>query len=92
MIFRYFLLKAKELKVCTNRSSSLPRKTLLLKHSATVTLNSVTLTSHHVRGAGSGMCELTNQSRLGFLKTGIKDTVTKTEHFRWRENKTFSEQ
>ena len=33
-------------------------------------------------GAGSSMCELTNQSRLGIWERGLKETGPKTERFR----------
>lgn len=35
-----------------------------------------------VSRAGSGVCELTNQSRLGITEEGLKETVAKTECFR----------
>ena len=39
-----------------------------------------------VRGAGSGVFELTNSSRLGIREVGLKETGGKTVHFRQRGN------
>ena len=37
-------------------------------------------------GAGSGVCELTNQGRLGVQDGWLMETVAKTKGFREREN------
>ena len=93
------VLKVKKVKVGTNRSSSIPQKTLRLKRPiSSAALNSFGSAIHHVThlhidwqlvlqvmvrvvqnscsvvasGAGSGMCELTNQSRLGIQEVGLE--------------------
>ena len=69
LFFLFYTLKdlqSWEVKVCTNRSSSLPQKTLLIKSSFFCTWEFIKQScSVVVSGAGSDMCELTNQSRLG---------------------------
>ena len=40
-----------------------------------------------VSGAGSGMCNLTNQRRLGIQMGRLKEAVAETEYFRQKVNK-----
>ena len=51
-------------------------RTQLIEHSCSVV----------VSWAGSDMCDLTNQSRLGIWGRGLKETGAKTERFRQRGN------
>lgn len=92
-VFFFFFFKLK-VKVCNNRGSSLPRKTLHLKRLVRSPAFNY-LTSHHImethiciimprsffviRIAGSGMCKLTNHSRLGIWEGNLKETGAKPE-------------
>lgn len=44
------------------------------------------MTGETVSDAGSGVCDLTNHSRLGIRDSGLKETGAKPEHLRQRRN------